>query len=506
MLFKAWGLLILIVSSLVSPLALSQPDDGLLITRLSNEQWRIRLLSGTEPQQFSGTVDSSMPLASVTAIRAEDADKALLTSPSSLSTMLAAWPGRFDGVDFAVSADATLCLRDTGGTGVKLYLGETLEAAVPVQAPVALAGADGCGAAASPTNTATTRPTTTSASASPEASLSKSTSLATTSLNSTSLATATTLATSSTSLAGGRKFHPGHYIALIRGQDSQKIMAASIKSGVTGFLKRYTWRSLEPSLGRYAFAEIQSDLYWAQSRGMRLIVMIEDKTFRVERPNPAYLDRYTPRNRAGGYTMVRWAPYVVGRMNALTRALGARFDTNSSFEGIATQETSLGFDDSTLNAYSYTPEKYRDAYINILSTAANNMPRSRVFWYQNFLVRNQEYIGRIATAVAAKGVIMGGPDVLPDNNSLVTKSYPYYDKMKGKMHLFSQVEAMCYSARHETSGYRTKYWTMSELFRYARDDLHVNYMIWVRVPSPSPSDAYDWLDAVPVIGNNPTFN
>ena len=31
---------------------------------------------------------------------------------------------------------------------------------------------------------------------------------------------------------------------------------------------------------------------------MRLIAMIEDKTFMLERPTPAYLDAYTPRNRA----------------------------------------------------------------------------------------------------------------------------------------------------------------------------------------------------------------
>ena len=50
------------------------------------------------------------------------------------------------------------------------------------------------------------------------------------------------------------------------------------------------------------------------------------------------------------------------------------------------------------------------------------------------------------------------------------------------MHLGIQVEDICYRALHETSGYSTKYWTMPELFRYARDKLHVNYMFWVRIP------------------------
>ena len=74
------------------------------------------------------------------------------------------------------------------------------------------------------------------------------------------------------------------------------------------------------------------------------------------------------------------------------------------------------------------------------------------------------------------------------------------------MHKFTQVEPMCYELLHETSGYRTKYWTMAELFKYARDNLNVNYMFWVRLPNADPADSYDWLDAVPVMGANPTFN
>ena len=47
--------------------------------------------------------------------------------------------------NFTVSADANLCLRDTGSSGVKIYLGTTLADAIPVTAPVALQGTDACG-------------------------------------------------------------------------------------------------------------------------------------------------------------------------------------------------------------------------------------------------------------------------------------------------------------------------------------------------------------------------
>ena len=128
-----------------------------------------------------------------------------------------------------------------------------------------------------------------------------------------------------------------------------------------------------------------------------------------------------------------------------------------------------------------------------------------IFWYQNFFVGNQAYIGSIANAVASKGVILGGPDVMPDNSALVTRTYPFYTQFDGRMHKFTQVEPMCYEALHETSGYRTKYWTMAELFKYARDNLNVNYMFWVRMPNAESADSYDWHDALPVISTNRTF-
>ena len=106
------------------------------------------------------------------------------------------------------------------------------------------------------------------------------------------------------------------------------------------------------------------------------------------------------------------------------------------------------------------------------------MPTSRVIWYQNFFVRNQDYIGSIANAVASKGVVMGGPDVLPDNPRSRTRSYPFYTAVRREVCTsLSQVEDMCYRALHMTSGYRTKYWTMNGAFplcaRQSARELHV---------------------------------
>jgi hypothetical protein len=36
--------------------------------------------------------------------------------------------------------------------------------------------------------------------------------------------------------------------------------------------------------------------------------------------------------------------------------------------------------------------------------------------------------------------------------------------------------------------------------------MHVNYMIWAHLPTPTVPGAYDWLNALPVIAANPRFN
>ena len=454
--------LLLVIASVVAPLATAgsaPPTSGLLITHVNNQQWQVQLISGTSMQRFSGTVDSDKAITGVQGANLEGTDSAKLLTPDSLGANLATWPGRTDGFTFTAASGAKLCLRDTGSSGVKMYLGASLANAVAVTAPVALASSDACGGSPPPPPPP----------------------------------------------PGNRKFHTGHWIVMGRGADSQTLMQQVIKPGVVGVAKRYTWRSLEPTEGHYDFSVLASDLNWAAANGMRLIMIIEDKTFVMERPDPAYLDSLTPRNRTGGYTVVRWNPTVVTRFNALTKALGAQFDSNKNFEGIATQETSLGLDSQTLHAFGYTPEKYRDSYINILTTATKNMPTSRVFWLMNFFVGNQDYIASIANAVAKTGVVMGGPDVWPDNKSLQNQVYPYYSQFSGKIPLFGQVENVCYSEPHMTGGYRTKYWTMPELFNYAKSDMHVDYMFWVRVTQASPSDAYTWDDALPVIATNPNF-
>src|ERR1700760_4553605 len=143
---KLSALTFLAISAVLVPLARAQglsPTDsgGLLITRLNSEQWQIRLIAGSTSQQFSGIVESDLPIRGVLSTKLESADSAKLLTPTSLGAILRVRPGGVDGVKFSANADAKLCLRDTGSS-VHIYLGNSLANAVPVTAPVALSSAD----------------------------------------------------------------------------------------------------------------------------------------------------------------------------------------------------------------------------------------------------------------------------------------------------------------------------------------------------------------------------
>jgi hypothetical protein len=456
------GLVLLMIGSWAAPFATAQnvsSADGLLITRVNSEQWQIRLIANTTNLQFSGVVESDLPITDVRGLNRQSTESAKLLTPNSLGALVTASAGGIDGLTFSASADAKLCLRDAGGSGARIYLGNSLAEAVPVAAPVALTAVDACGDASAPVLAASTR-----------------------------------------------KYHPGHYTVMVQNEDTQRDMATALQPGMVGIAKRYSWRLLEPKEGVYDFSEIKSDLAWAAANGTRLIVVVQYKTFNREKAGPAYLDSLDIRNNVGGYTLELWSPTVVGRYNALVRALGAQIDSNRNFEGLADQETALSLDPATLKSAGYTSEKYRDALISMLTASSKSLPTSQVFWFMNFLPGNQSYIGTIAAAVAPLGVAMGGPDVWPDNQSLESAAYPYYPKFEGRMHLFGQVEHSDYSERHQTPGYTTRDWTMLELYAFALTKLHVNYMLWMRVPQEVNSAAYDWYDALPVIAAHRTLN
>jgi hypothetical protein len=183
--------------------------------------------------------------------------------------------------------------------------------------------------------------------------------------------------------------------------------------------------------------------------------------------------------------------------------MGEAFDADPRFEGVAFQETALGIDGHVLDATGYTPERYRDALITTLQNATEALPRSRIFWYANFLPRGQAQLGVVAAAVTPYGVAVGGPDVLPDRVSLQRHVYPFLRELGSDVIVFNSAQNDSFSHVHQKDPAATRYWTPTEILAYARDNLKVRYLFWNRVPNPKPADSYDIEDAYPAMLANP---
>jgi len=318
-----------------------------------------------------------------------------------------------------------------------------------------------------------------------------------------------------------RKYHPGHYVSIGRAQSRKGNFPTALGDGVRGIQLRYRWADLEPRQDHYDFSAVEQALATVARANLQLVVMIEDKSFRDESPLPAYLQERYGVQANHGFMARRWDPYVIERMNRLVEAFGRRLDCNPNLEGVAFQETALGLDAAQLEAQGYTPEKYRDALVTMLRSAAESLPTSRVFWYMNFLPRKQDYIADVAREVAGTGVVMGGPDILPDNPALERRVYPFYEDFRGRMKLFGSMQNDSY--RHPRGGGKVKgkgygvefknaevgpagYWSMEDLFEFARDRLHVNYIFWQYRMTPEPPDTHDWSDAREVIARHPRMS
>jgi len=310
---------------------------------------------------------------------------------------------------------------------------------------------------------------------------------------------------------GEAKFNPGHYVAVGPSTGMAEIRHLG-EPAVRGVNKRYRWRALEPEKGVYDFSEIEEDLRLLAEKDKQLVVFVIDRSFSEYRAMPRYLAEYEVPGE-WGFCPVRWHPVVVERLVALGRALGERFDAHPDFEGVAVQETALDMPEESRAAHAYTPEKYRDALIAMLTGVQQSMPRSHVFWYCNFMADDDGHLRQVADAIEAHGIFMGGPDILPFRRWLSRMSYPMYEDYRDRLTLFCSAQDDSYKHHKDDvrAGQRAPvheegYLTMEEIFLFARDTLHVKYLFWNYKYGGEDKGERTYDDAIEVIRKYPTFN
>jgi hypothetical protein len=334
-----------------------------------------------------------------------------------------------------------------------------------------------------------------------------------------SLALVTVFAVATQGLVRGAepalKRHPGHYAAVNEADDVRSIKHLD-EPALRGVSKRYYWADLEPSKDAYDLEAIRKDLGFLKAHNKQLVVFITDKTFRSGRnPLPSYLAAYALPN-ARGITAMRWDPVVIARLVALNRALARALDDDPNFEGVAFQESGLMIGPDLRSEHGYTPEKYREALIQILTESSQGFRHSQVFWYMNHFEGGDQHLGEIAKEVIGSRVVMGGPDILPYRRRLQA-TYKLYEQFKGRLPLFCSAQDDSY--RHDKHDSRNMgnaavtrnlpppaegYVPMEQIFLFARDKLHVSYLFW-SYTYHAGTGAFNYDDAVGVMRKYPSF-
>ena len=310
-----------------------------------------------------------------------------------------------------------------------------------------------------------------------------------------------------TATAQAIKWHPGHYLSLVNdGKYNPDYMNKVYNEldqtpALRGVMIRYAWAELETAKDVYNFANIDKLIKELAAQQKRVVILLEIKASTPDASEvivPNYLKTaaydgglfpFTNDNlgAVGGYGIRLWNKAVHDRMISLVRALGKRFNSNPYFEGIGFTETSMG--DPKIPLTSTTLETYYNNLLNINKQMRVHFPNTMTFQYANFprkIVKS--YVDTFKTTATA----LGGPDVFieepgllyPGNKYSPSGLYPYMPKLSGTLPLVIQVEKSNYeNTRWDNTGHQP---TVNELLKFARDELHTNYIFWVRTPGYYP--------------------
>jgi hypothetical protein len=266
----------------------------------------------------------------------------------------------------------------------------------------------------------------------------------------------------------------------------------------TGAQIKYTWRSLEPEKDRYDFSAIDEDLSFLKGKGKGLFIQVQDVSFyEYIRNVPNYIlteteynggvnaqyefsdnDDNNPQN--GGWVARRWDVAVAGRFHKLLAELGRQFD--GKIAGVTLPETAVDFG-STGKYYpsGFTPEIYRDAIKANMNAARSVFNTSVVIQYANFMPGewlpwdDMGYLASIYEHAQFLSMGVGGPDIIPYRKGQMDHSYNLAQQYYGKVKLGFAVQEGNY---HQINAQTSKPSTVQEIYDFAKNYLHVDYLFW----------------------------
>lgn len=292
---------------------------------------------------------------------------------------------------------------------------------------------------------------------------------------------------------GTIKWNPGHYVTFASDTTDDEIDARleEIRSlPFKGIVVRAFWKQLEPRKDVYNFRRIDRHLSLAAAEGKRFFLLLSTRNFRSGVVAPDYLRaplfdggvyQFRSFKDTVGENITLWDDNVRNRLALLIKALARRYDGHPYFEGIILSETSFGQPISDVS-----DEKRAAYYSNLLriDTATRAaFSRTVVIQFINF---PHQRTGALVNNMLRQGIGFGAPDVFLADEDHEKYVYPYNDMVQGRIPIGMQIESDSYI--HRCVGCAFDPAPVKDLYIFARDRLHSNYVFWEYVQKP-------WYDA-----------
>jgi hypothetical protein len=305
---------------------------------------------------------------------------------------------------------------------------------------------------------------------------------------------------------GAVKWNPGHYV-LIDKSGPEDVLREVAGTPVKGLQIRYGWNQLETSPGVYDFSRIERHLALMKAKGKRLFILLSTKNFSGPLVGPSYLKgadyeggtyqieidakATTGAEQKYGANIKLYNDNVKARLIALVQALGARFNSQDNFEGIAFVETALGDAVTPLTEEQIAKFFSNMAEVNTAAKAA--FPNTVVLQYAN---SPTQALPVLTDEMRKSGVGMSGPDIFSEHPGLnrlpsaynTGGAYSYHPRLAGAVPLAISASGESYMTTTLRGPLKPQ--SPQFLHAFARDRLLVNYMFWVE-SNKAPVMGYD---------------
>jgi hypothetical protein len=300
-----------------------------------------------------------------------------------------------------------------------------------------------------------------------------------------------------------KKWFPGHYLTVKHAnnpgiRDSARSLVR-YNQNFAGYKVMFQWRDLEPEKDNYDFSPVINALNVAKADGKRLAVFLSDRNFGATPANPG-LPSYllTSAYEGGWYADTGrsignyWLPAYQARWNKLIEAFGRALDKHPDLAAVMVAETS----GPATRPPSFTIEGKIAFLKGMNTTAAKYFPTTPFFQYVNWGIPPQERAPLMKHIVEVEKGGFGSPDTYnckknPPESAGKNGFGVFFEQYKGIAPIALENQAWGYTCLNAR-----------EMFRYAVDEIGVNFMVWVPIMSTDHLRKWTIYDAISVIDAN----